>query len=114
MHAWCSMASAAVVGATVVGAAEVGVTSGVLYGAAMVQQWSVWWAMCCMVQQYSAAVVGTTVCAQQQLEPQQWMLPVRSVVRRTVRGSVSVRWTEGCPVARHTIRCGIKRNGVRR
>ena len=39
------------------------------------------------------------------------MLPVRSVVRRTVRGSVSVvgtldvRWTEGCPVARHTIRC---------
>ena len=73
------------------GTAEVSVTSGVLYGAAMVQQWSVWWAMCCMVQQYSAAVVGTTVCAQQQLGPQQWMLPVRSVVRRTVRGSVSVR-----------------------
>ena len=41
LNAWCSMASAAVVGATVVGATEVGVTSGVLYGAAIVQQWSV-------------------------------------------------------------------------
>ena len=51
LNAWCSMASAAVVGAIVVGAAavgsvvigaaEVGVTSGVLYGAVVVQQWSV-------------------------------------------------------------------------
>jgi hypothetical protein len=64
------------------GAVVVGVMGGVLYGAAVVN-------------------VGTTVCAQQQLEQQQRMLPVRSVVRRTgqltVRGSVSVRWTGGCP-----------------
>ena len=49
LNVWCSMASAAVVGATVVGAtavdsvvfgaAEVCVTSGVLYGAVLVQQW---------------------------------------------------------------------------
>jgi hypothetical protein len=81
-------------GAVLSSAAVVGVMGDVsLYGATVAQQW--------LAQQCAGA-------------QQQWMLPVRSVVRRTVRGSVSVRWTEGCPVARHTIRCGIKRNGVRR
>ena len=48
LNVWCSMASAAVVSATVVGATavdaadvHVGVTSGVLYGVVVVQQWSV-------------------------------------------------------------------------
>ena len=102
LNAWCSMASAAVVGATVVGAAAVGVTSGVLHGAAVVGVMGDGMYGAAVL---SAAVVGTAVCAQQQLEQQQWMLPVRSVVRRTVRGSVAVCWTEGCPVARRTVRC---------
>ena len=56
--------------------------SGVLYGASVVQLWL------------------AQVCVQQQLEQQQWVLPVRRMVRRTVRGSVS-----NCPVAQHTVRC---------
>ena len=53
--------------------------SGVLFGAAVVQLW--------LAQIRTIA----TVCVQQQLEQQQWVLSVRWMVRRTVRGSVSVR-----------------------
>ena len=100
------MVGVAAIGSIVVGAAEVGVTScvlygadravfGVLYGAAVVQQLSGW---------------HNSVCAQQQLgqlEQQRWVLPVRWIVRRTVRGSVS-----NYPVAGHTVR--YVRNKARR
>ena len=40
---------AAAVGPVVFGAAEVCVASGVLYGAVLVPQWLLWWAVGCMV-----------------------------------------------------------------
>ena len=70
---------AVVIGAVVIGAAEVGVPSGVLYGAVLVHVAVHGWCdeRCAVWCISSAAVVGATVCVQQQLEQQQWMLPVR-------------------------------------
>ena len=115
LNVWCSIASAAVVGATVVGAAEVGVTSGVLYGAAVlsaavvgvmgdvlfgaavVRQWS---AQQCVRSNSWSSNSGCYLCVRWCVEP--CVAQCRYVGRRVVLS----RDTQSDA-------CGIKRNSVR-
>ena len=114
-NVWCSMASAAVVGATMVGAAAVGlvVFDQCSRGTRLAMVWRV---VCCMFWRkwcnisaavvgvmsgvlYGAAVVGTAVCAQQQwVLPVRWMVPVEPCVAQCRSIELSRR-------ARHAIRC---------